>query len=110
MASSEQINWQDIHLSDDEASAQGTRAVRFVVQQVEKAQKNPYLKPILNNLMMAHALRIHNYEPPAQIPPPQEVPNAGAGRGSPLPRVERGPHSQDEGSARSSSSPSRRSR
>ena len=110
MASSEQINWQDIHLSDDEASAQGTRAVRFVVQQVEKAQKNPYLKPILNNLMMAHALRIHNYEPPAQIPPPQEVPNAGAGRGSPLPRVERGPHSQDEGSARSSSSPSRRPR
>ena len=104
MASSEQINWQDIHLSDDEASAQGTRAVRFVVQQVEKAQKNPYLKPILNNLMMAHALRIHNYEPPAQIPPPQEVPKAGAGRGSPLPlRVERGHHSQDEGSARSSS-------
>ena len=88
MASSEQINWQDIHLSDDEASAQGTRAVRFVVQQVEKAQKNPYWKPNLNNLMMAHALRIHNYEPPAQIPPPQEVPNADAARGSPIPRVE----------------------
>ena len=50
-----QINWQEIHLSKDEASAQGTRAVRFVVQQVEKAQKNPYLKPILNNLMMARA-------------------------------------------------------
>ena len=88
MASSEQINWQEIHLSDDEASAQGTRAVRFVVQQVEKDQKIPYLKPILNNLMMAHTLRIHNYEPPAQIPPPQEVPNADAERGSHLPRVE----------------------
>ena len=84
MASIEQVNWQEIHLSDDEASAQGTRAVHFVVQQVEKTQKNPYLKPILNNLMMTHALRIHNYEPPAQIPPPQEVPNEDAARGSPL--------------------------
>ena len=39
MASSEQINWQEIHLFNDEASAQGTRTIRFVVQQVEKAQK-----------------------------------------------------------------------
>ena len=56
---------------------------------------------------MAHALRIHNCEPPAQIPPPQENPNADAARGSPLPRVQWETHSQDEGSTRSSSSPSR---
>ena len=65
MASNEQINWQELHLFEDEASAQGTRAVCFVVQKVEKAQNNPFLRPILNNLMMAHALGIQNYEPPA---------------------------------------------
>ena len=107
MASSEQINWQELHLSNDEVSAQGSLAVCFVVQQVKKAQKNPYLKPILNNLMMAHALRIHNNEPPAQIPPPQEVPDVGVARGSPLLQAEQGNHSQDEVSTRSSSSPSR---
>ena len=79
MASSEQINWQEIHLLDDEARAQGTRTVCFVVQQVEKAQKNPYLKPILNNLMMAHALRIHNYEPPAN-PSTARSPKRGCGK------------------------------
>ena len=84
MAFSEQMNWQEIHLFDDEASAQGTPAVRFVVQQVEKAQNNPYLKPILNNLMMAHTLRNQNYKPSTQIPSPQEVPNVGVARGSPL--------------------------
>ena len=70
MASSEQINWQELHLFKDEASAQGTRTIHFVVQQVEKAQNTPFLKSILNNLMMAHALKIQNYELPAQIPPP----------------------------------------
>ena len=84
MESIELINWQELHLLEDEASAKDTCFVRCLVQQVQKAQKNPFLKPIVkpivNNLMMAHALRIHNYEPPAQIPPPQEVPNAGAAR------------------------------
>ncbi len=65
----ETFDWQEIHLSEDEASAQGTRAVRFLVQQVEKAQKNPYLKPILNNLMMAHALRLGIYEPNMEFLP-----------------------------------------
>ena len=41
---SEQLNWQEIHLSEDEASAQGTHAVRFLVQQVEKAQNNSLLR------------------------------------------------------------------
>ena len=70
MASSEQINWQEIYLSNDEASAQGTCAICFVVQQVKKAQNNPFLWPNLNNLMMVHILRIQKYEPPVQIPPP----------------------------------------
>ena len=108
MASSEQINWQELHLSNNEASAQGTCAIHFVVQQVEKAQNNPYLKPILNNLMMAHALRIQNYEPPVQIPPPQVVPSAGAARGSPLLQVVRGTYYQDKVSIGCSSSLSKR--
>ena len=93
MASSEQINWQELDLFEDEASVQGTRTIRFVVQQVEKAQKKPYMKPILNNLMMARVLRIQNYEPPMQICPLQEVPSMGAARGSPLLEVEWGTHS-----------------
>ena len=58
MASDGQINLQDIHLLEDETRTQGMHAMHFIVQQVEKAQKNPFLKPILNNLMMAHALRV----------------------------------------------------
>ncbi|MCO5600479.1 hypothetical protein L7F22_054592 [Adiantum nelumboides] len=46
---SEQLNWQEIYLSEDEASAQGTHAVRFLVQQVK-------------NLMRAHGLQLLNYE------------------------------------------------
>ena len=103
---SEQLDWQEIHLSEDEASAQGTHAVRFLVQQVEKAQKNPYLKPILNNLMMAHALRLGIYEPNMEFPTAREVSSEGVGRDAPLPRSGRESHSQDDVFSRRSSSPS----
>ncbi|MCO5571463.1 hypothetical protein L7F22_025203 [Adiantum nelumboides] len=90
---SEQLNWQEIYLSEDEASAQGTHAVRFLVQQVEKAQNNSLLRPMLNNLMRAHGLQLLNYEPPTQDPTVQEVSNEGNAR------EERGAHSQDDASS-----------
>ena len=108
MATSEQIDWNTIHLSGDKASAEGTRAVRFLVQQVERAQSNPFLKPILNNLMMAHALRISNYEPPRHVSPPLEGMSADDGRKEPLPHGKQ--VTQEHPSDGSSSSPSRRPR
>ncbi|MCO5601473.1 hypothetical protein L7F22_055594 [Adiantum nelumboides] len=101
---SEQLNWQEIHLSEDEASAQGTHAMRFLVQQVEKAQNNSLLRPMLNNLMRAHGLQLLNYEPPTQDPTFQEVLNEGNTR------EEREDHSQDDASSGRSRSPSRRTR
>ncbi|MCO5588884.1 hypothetical protein L7F22_042845 [Adiantum nelumboides] len=101
---SEQLNWQEIHLSEDEASAQGTHAVRFLVQQVEKAQNNSPLRPMLNNLMRAHGLQLVNYEPPTQDPSFQEALNEGNAI------EERGAHSQDDASSGRSRSPSRRIR
>ncbi|MCO5599568.1 hypothetical protein L7F22_053674 [Adiantum nelumboides] len=101
---SEQLNWQEIHLSEDEASAQGTHALRFLVQQVEKAQNNFLLRPMLNNLMRAHGLQLLNYEPPTQDPTFQEVLNEGNTR------EEREDHSQDDASSGRSRSPSRRTK
>ncbi|MCO5573570.1 hypothetical protein L7F22_027342 [Adiantum nelumboides] len=101
---SEQLNWQEIHLSEDEASAQGTHAVRFLVQQVEKAQNHSLLRPVFNNLMRAHGLQLLNYEPPTQDPSFQEASNEGNAR------EERGAHSQDDASSGRSRSPSRRIR
>ncbi|MCO5553384.1 hypothetical protein L7F22_006905 [Adiantum nelumboides] len=101
---SEQLNWQEIHLSEDEASAQGTHAVRFLVQQVEKAQNNSLLRPMLNNLMRAHGLQLLNYEPPTQDPSFQEASNEGNAR------EERGAHFQNDASSGRSRSPSRRIR
>ncbi|MCO5607167.1 hypothetical protein L7F22_061360 [Adiantum nelumboides] len=101
---SEQLNWQEIHLSEDEASAQGTHAVRFLVQQVEKAQNNSLLRPMLNNLTRAHGLQLLNYEPPTQNPSFQEASNEGNAR------EEHGAHSQDDASSGRSRSPSRRIR
>ncbi|MCO5613192.1 hypothetical protein L7F22_067468 [Adiantum nelumboides] len=101
---SQQLDWQEIHLSEDEASAQGTHAVRFLVQQVEKAQNNSLSRPMLNNLMRAHGLQLLNYEPPTQDPTFQEVLNEGNTR------EEREDHSQDDASSGRSRSPSRRTR
>ncbi|MCO5611851.1 hypothetical protein L7F22_066110 [Adiantum nelumboides] len=101
---SQQLDWQEIHLSEDEASAQGTHAVRFLVQQVEKVQNNSLLRPMLNNLMRAHGLQLLNYEPPTQDPTFQEVLNEGNTR------EEREVHSQDDAFSGRSRSPSRRTR
>ncbi|MCO5579768.1 hypothetical protein L7F22_033629 [Adiantum nelumboides] len=101
---SQQLDWQEIHLSEDEASAQRTHAVRFLVQQVEKAQNNSLLRPMLNNLMRAHGLQLLNYEPPTQDPTFQKVSNEGNAR------EERGAHFQDDASSGRSRSPSRRIR
>ena len=110
MATSEQIDWNTIHLSEDEASAEGTRAICFIVQQVERAQNNPFLKPMLNNLMMAHALKLLTYEPPAHISPPHEGISADERREISLPQENRGTLPQVEIFEGSSSSLSRHPR
>ena len=32
------INWQKINLEEDDASAQGTRALRFMIERIHQAQ------------------------------------------------------------------------
>ncbi|MCO5596470.1 hypothetical protein L7F22_050533 [Adiantum nelumboides] len=78
--------------------------MRFLVQQVEKAQNNSLLRPMLNNFMRAHGLQLLNYEPSTQDPTFQEVLNEGNTR------EEREDHSQDDASSGRSRSPSRRTR
>ena len=39
------INWQDLNLVHDEASAEETRALRFLIQRGQEAQQNPLLRP-----------------------------------------------------------------
>ena len=43
MTGNNPINWQDLNLVDDEASAKGTQALRFLIQRVQEAQQNPLL-------------------------------------------------------------------
>ena len=47
MAGNNPINWQDLNLVDDEASAEGTQAPQFLIQRVrervQEAQQNPLL-------------------------------------------------------------------
>ena len=92
-------------ISEDESSTQGMHAMHFIVQQVEKAQKNPYLKPIPNNIMMAHALKLLDYE--LQRFPSHEDLNAGTIQEEPPLQEERGVHPPRDDSSRCFSSPSR---
>ena len=39
---SKQPNWQELNLGEDEASEQGTRALRFLAEQVRLAQSNTH--------------------------------------------------------------------
>ena len=47
----EMLDLQALNLRDDDASAQGTRAVRFLVQKLQEAQANPALRPTVQALM-----------------------------------------------------------
>ena len=61
------INLQDLNLVDDEASIEGTRALRFVIQRVQQAKQNPLLQPTLQSLFTAHDLVLHDINVQNQI-------------------------------------------
>ena len=56
MADDIPINWQELNLGEDEASAQGTRALRFMIERIHQVQYNPNLRPIVQSLFRAHEL------------------------------------------------------
>lgn len=45
----DQVKWKELNLGDDKASAEGTRALRFLAKQVQLAQNNQMLRPQLQN-------------------------------------------------------------
>ena len=67
MADDNSINWQEINLVDDEASAQGTRALRFMIERIHQAQHNPSLRPTLQSLFRAHDLVLNENEQKEQL-------------------------------------------
>ena len=73
MADETPINWQQMNLAEDDTSAQGTRALRFMVQKIHEAQGNPSLRPTLQSLFMAHDMTLMNNDVIAtDVPSPHE--------------------------------------
>ena len=73
MADETPINWQHMNLAEDDASAQGTRALRLMVQKIHEAQGNPSLRPTLQSLFMAHDMTLLNNDVIAtDVPSPNE--------------------------------------
>ena len=62
MADDIPINWQKINLEEDDASAQGTRALRFMIERIHQAQKTPSLRPTLQSLFRAHDMTLMQNE------------------------------------------------
>ena len=58
----DQVNWQELNLGNDEATAEGTRALRFLAEQVQLAQNNQLLRPQLQNLFRAHGFELNANE------------------------------------------------
>ena len=54
MANDGSINWNELNLVEDEAFAEGTRALRFLIKQIQQAQKNPLIQTTLQSLMRAN--------------------------------------------------------
>lgn len=48
------IDLQALNLKDDEATAEGTRAVRYLVRRLQEAQANPVLGPTVQALMRSN--------------------------------------------------------
>ena len=66
------INWRE-----DEASMEGTQALRYLVQSLHDAQTNPSLQPMVQALMHSN-----NLIPPNQVDAPNQVvdPSCKGGR------------------------------
>ena len=54
MSDSEQLDLHLINLKDDEATATGTKAVRYLVQRLHETQDNPALATMVQALMREH--------------------------------------------------------
>lgn len=66
----DQVNWQELNLGNDEATAEGTRALRFLAEQVQLAQNNQLLRPQLQNLFRAHGIALNVNDRDYQVLPP----------------------------------------
>ena len=128
MSGESPIHWQDLNLEEDDGSAQGTKALRFMVKKIRQAQYNPNLRPTVESLFKAHELVLIPGERAERIPLPQSNhvdelttergnnretdPPQRRSSGSPRPTrrpLERNPPSEDDRSSkrrRPSSSPS----
>ena len=51
MSSQEEVDLRALNLKDDEASTQGTLAVRYLVRKLQEAKSNPTLAPMVQALM-----------------------------------------------------------
>ena len=51
MSSQEEVDLRALNLKDDEASTQGTLAVRYLVRKLQEAKTNPVLSPMVQDLM-----------------------------------------------------------
>ena len=47
----EEVDLRALNLKDDEASTQGTLAVRYLVRKLQEAKSNPMLAPMVQALM-----------------------------------------------------------
>ena len=54
MSSQEEVDLRALNLKDDEASTQGTLAVRYLVRKLQEAKTNPALAPMVQALMKEH--------------------------------------------------------
>ena len=68
MSGASPIHWQDLNLEEDEASAEGTKALRFMVEKIHQAQYNPNLRPMVQSLFRSHELVLIPEERAERIP------------------------------------------
>ena len=64
-------SWHQVNFKEDEASTQGTHALRNLVQNLHDAQHNPSLRPTVQALIMAHGMVLHTRSPPQEETSPQ---------------------------------------
>ena len=67
MEAQDQVDVRTVNFREDEASSEGTQALRLLVLKLREAQANPLLQPMVQVLMMAN--------PSAPSPTPKKLPS-----------------------------------
>ena len=98
------INWQELNFKEGEASTQSTQAIRYMVQRMQEAQHNPFLRPTLQGLMFAHEMVLTTKSPPREHRSPQ---GSEIGARRPIEREEEPQPGSPHHELRSHHSPSR---